>query len=238
MFNFLENNINEFRPFDDARDALSTLQAISDDQVISNATYFAINIPTPDGQTGYALSTYSDSWHDRYFEKRYQEIDPVVRRGLSQIVPFDWADEENKDIETVQFFGEAREFGVAKQGFSIPIRGVSGDHALFSINSDLSELEWKRYLREHKRDVMLAAFFFHMGVTDISDKENVKLKLSQRERETLKWMANGKTSWEAAQIMDVSQRTIEFYLANIRVKMRVNTTTQAVARATILGCIY
>ena len=208
MLNFLNNNYNNFQPFEDAKDALATLRDISDDPVICNATYFAINLPSPAGKVGYALSTYSDEWHARYFENRYQDIDPIVEQGLSQVAPFDWASERHKDNKTKLFFGEATEFGVAKQGFSVPIRGVHGDQSLFSINSDLSEIEWRRYLKEHKRDIMLAAFYFHMGVTDIGDKENVKIKLSPREREALKWMANGKTSGEAAQIMTVSQRTI------------------------------
>lgn len=238
MRGFFNNKFSDIEPFDTAADALTLLQDFVKGSVLCNATYFAINVPTPEGKIGYALSTYSDEWHARYFEKRYQELDPIVERGLSQIVPFDWSADKNSSELVRTFFGEANEFGVAKNGFSVPIRGVGGDRSLFSINSDLSQLEWKRFLKENKKDIMLAAFYFHMGVSEIGNRSVGRIELSPRERETLKWLAAGKTGWEAAKIMSVSDRTIEFYLKNIRTKMRASNTMQAVARASIMGCIY
>ncbi len=55
--------------------------------------------------------------------------------------------------------------------------------------------------------------------------------LSPREREVLKWAADGKTAWETAQLLGVSERAIRLYTENAMNKLRAKTKTQAVAIA-------
>lgn len=45
--------------------------------------------------------------------------------------------------------------------------------------------------------------------------------LTPRENDICHWLVDGKTNWEIAQILDVSERTIKFHLANIFSKLRV-----------------
>ena len=55
--------------------------------------------------------------------------------------------------------------------------------------------------------------------------------LNEREIETLTWVARGKTSAEIAIILGLSKRTVDFHLENARVKLGVQTRTEAVIKA-------
>ena len=61
--------------------------------------------------------------------------------------------------------------------------------------------------------------------------------LSDREVETLTWVARGKTSAEIAQILDLSKRTIDFHIDNARAKLGAATRTEAVIKAADGGLI-
>ena len=56
-------------------------------------------------------------------------------------------------------------------------------------------------------------------------------KLSERELECLEWVSLGKTSWETAIILGVSERTINFHLLNAAKKLNVYGRQAAVALA-------
>jgi len=55
--------------------------------------------------------------------------------------------------------------------------------------------------------------------------------LSQRERESLTWVAKGKTDWEIAQLLGISERTVHYHIENAKKKMMVPTRLQAVVEA-------
>lgn len=61
--------------------------------------------------------------------------------------------------------------------------------------------------------------------------------LTKRELSVLRWMKEGKTNWEIARILGLSERTIRFHIGSIFEKLDVNTRTQAVARALGAGLI-
>jgi len=55
--------------------------------------------------------------------------------------------------------------------------------------------------------------------------------LSPREMTVLLWMKEGKTNWEIAQIVGVTERTVRFHVEGIYMKLDVSSRTQAVAVA-------
>ncbi|MEQ1593227.1 MAG: XrtB/PEP-CTERM-associated transcriptional regulator EpsA [Thiobacillaceae bacterium] len=59
----------------------------------------------------------------------------------------------------------------------------------------------------------------------------VRPVISVREQEVLHWLREGKTNWEIAQILGLSEKTVKNHVQHIMVKLRVNNRTQAVAKA-------
>lgn len=62
-------------------------------------------------------------------------------------------------------------------------------------------------------------------------------KLTERERECLIWIAQGKTSWEASVILGISESTTTFHLRNAVLKLKASNRTHAVAKALQSGII-
>lgn len=62
-------------------------------------------------------------------------------------------------------------------------------------------------------------------------------RLTAREIEVLGLIAQGNSSQEAADLLFVSKRTVDFHLANIYDKLQVNNRVQAVRAATRRGLL-
>ena len=59
--------------------------------------------------------------------------------------------------------------------------------------------------------------------------------LSKREKEVLMWSTRGKSSWEIAVILNITERTVNFHINNIKQKLNVVSRTQAAAVAIEMG---
>ena len=63
------------------------------------------------------------------------------------------------------------------------------------------------------------------------------VRLSPRESASLHWSAIGKTSWETARILGISESTVNFHLSNACAKLGVRGRRAAVVMALRLGLI-
>lgn len=208
-------------------------------ETITNATYFGFDIPVGGIRRDYLFTTYPETWASHYFAHQYQDIDPVIRHGMSGLLPFDWQNAPRNSAAIQRFFGEATEFGIGERGLSVPIRGASGDRALFSITSSLSRGEWRLFKREAVGSLILLAYQFHLAVLQHEKADTLLHRplLSPREIEVLKWAAEGKTVWATSVILGLSEKTVRFYLANAAVKLNATNKTQAVAAALRLSLL-
>lgn len=207
------------------------LRAICSRFGLSHVTYFGRSIPTRSGFGTVLLTTYPDEWVSRYFEKKYQEIDPVVACGIASLLPIQWSKLPRQDKSVRNLFGEASEFGVGRQGITVSVRGLRSDYALMSFNRDCGDAEWLDFSINSMSDLNYLAYLFHSEVINVhaDDCSTLKPKLTGREAETLLWAARGKTAWETAKILGLSEKTVNFHTSNACAKLGVATKTQAVA---------
>lgn len=206
---------------------------------IDNVSYVAMNIPTQPTALPLHAVTYSAEWLKRYVQRNYIDIDPVVRAGLGGLLPVDWSAIDRSDKLVSRFFGEAQECSVGRHGLSFPIRGRHYEFGLFSITSNLGDRDWDDLRRALMPEMLLLAHHFHHFAME---KAGVVFpyyagRLSQREKDCLRWRATGKSDWDIARIMNISERTVKFHLENARGKLDALNTTQAVAKALACGAI-
>ncbi|KQT62242.1 MULTISPECIES: helix-turn-helix transcriptional regulator [unclassified Aureimonas] len=198
---------------------------------LRHIAYLAVNMPGTPLSEPYLEVTYSLDWVEHYKARRFVDIDPAIRNGFIQMLPFDWGQFSNGEAKLKRFFGEASEFGIGKRGLTIPLRGRRGERALFSITSDLSAAAWEEMRVLYMRDFQVLAMLFHEMVLRLQHAEQDDIVLSSREVECLIWTAEGKSAEDCATILNLSDRTVRAYLENARKKLNVVTTTQAVAKA-------
>lgn len=92
--------------------------------------------------------------------------------------------------------------------------------------------------------IQLIAEFFHVhALRQVLREEMLRQSkrrtsvLSVRERETMSWVASGKSSWEIAQILGIGQKSVDFYVESARRKLQASNRTHAVVKAVMLGLI-
>ena len=74
------------------------------------------------------------------------------------------------------------------------------------------------------------AWQFHIAFTEITRTEesiHARIDLSKRERDCLRWTAEGKSSWDIGMILKISENTVNFHVKNILGKLHLANRTQA-----------
>ncbi len=61
--------------------------------------------------------------------------------------------------------------------------------------------------------------------------------ISLREKEVLRWIKAGKSSWEIARLLEISKSTVNFHITNIMQKLNASNRTEAIAIAMEQGLI-
>lgn len=83
---------------------------------------------------------------------------------------------------------------------------------------------------------LLIAIIRHR-LSSAPERQRANVKLTERELEALTWAARGKSSADAAVIIGISERTVNFHLDNAMRKLGVATRVQAAVKCAMLGLI-
>jgi LuxR family transcriptional regulator, quorum-sensing system regulator CviR len=178
-------------------------------------------------------ASYPDEWLRLYWQNSFFEIDPVFQKALKKPGTQLWKDTyrtatSQKEKEFIQTAGEF--------GLQTGITTGSADHACsmatFCSFAGESDIEAERYLPL----MAYLGYHLHLALLRTEPRHTFVLdrcvkKLSVRELTILNWMKNGKTNWEIAQILGVTERTVRFHVESIFSKLDVTSRSQAVATA-------
>lgn len=207
---------------------------------LKNAVYYLPGLPGQESVKPLTLVTYPPSWVHRYFEADYLNIDPCLPVGYANLLPVDWATYNRKPPRVKQLFGESVEFGIGRQGLTIPIRGTKGEFALFNITSDLGDADWKDAKKTLVRDFQILAHTIHAKATAIAGgvAPDYQARITPRERECLTWCAVGKTSEDIATILGISEGVVRIHLQSAQHKLNCLNRTHTVAKAMVYKLIF
>lgn len=233
----LAASLNEISAVTDRAMLEPVLRNLASRYDLKSTAYFGAGIKNTPKEEPYLAVTYSPAWIEHYKACSYVEIDPVVQMGMRRLLPLDWAEFGKPEGVLKTFFGEASEFGLGRQGLTIPVRGRHGDRALFSVTSDWSAYDWNEDRLLFMRDFQVIATHLHDLVLRLEGREFAPVRLSPRELECLKWASEGKTAWECAMILGLSQHTVRCYLESARYKLGASSNTHAVSIAHRLGLL-
>lgn len=178
------------------------------------------------------VNNYSEAWQKRYAEKGYLAVDPTVQHGMKSVLPLVWTDDVFQGCR--EFWEEARghglNVGIAQSSYNA--MGVGGLLTLARSHDALSQPE----LRDKALKVQWLAQYATEGMTRLvnANKEAEPPSLTAREVEVLRWTAEGKTSSEVGQIMNISERTVNFHINNSLVKLGAVNKTALVIKAAML----
>lgn len=201
---------------------------------------YALRLPTSFAEARIiTIKGYPDAWLSHYFENAYYLNDPVILHCKKHLTPIQWQDlgaVSNHMSERIM--NEATEFGL-KGGISMPVHGPSGEFGIFSMTLNEQKKMQPQLIQRAAPYVHLFAAYLHEAVQRVLNlnARDKQLLLTAREKECLRWTADGKTSWEIAQLLNTSERTINFHLTNSMSKLDVSNRQHAVAKAVLHGII-
>jgi LuxR family transcriptional regulator, quorum-sensing system regulator BjaR1 len=178
------------------------------------------------------MHDWPQEWWDRYFSRGYLFVDPAIKRVLNDTRPFLWSDlnpmcRDNPAATRVMM--EASEFRL-RNGFTISLMTLDGTTAGFSFAGEKLDLPPE----SHGMLQLLATYA--LGRTLILEEPPV-VQLTPRERDVLRWAAEGKTDWEIGTILHVSEHTTDKMLRSVRNKLLASNRGHAIAKAIRYGII-
>ncbi|SCC15538.1 LuxR family transcriptional regulator [Kosakonia oryzendophytica] len=200
--------------------------------------YFALCVrhPVPFTRPKISVeSTYPQAWMSHYQAENYFAIDPVLKAENFIQGHLPWSDKLFHDAMTL--WDAARDHGLRKgisQCLMLPnhamgFLSVSRNNVFGKMMAD-DEIEMRLQTLVQMSLLMLTRLENEMVMAP-------EMKFSKREREILKWTAEGKTSAEIAMILSISENTVNFHQKNMQKKFNAPNKTQIACYAAATGMI-
>ncbi|RLP28354.1 LuxR family transcriptional regulator [Mesorhizobium sp. YM1C-6-2] len=198
-------------------------------------------VPQPGTPTGrqkdhVLLCDWPVEWLERYVARNYVDHDPIVSRMKQLQAPFQWRDasEIKVDHDGEVVMGDAGEFKL-KDGLAFPLVTLDGQIVMVSLGGEQVEMSGL----EFGMISLVSTYAIGRAMQLLTAEGRVidHIELTPRERECLKWAAEGKSEWEISQILGISEHTSEKHLLNAKFKLGAVNRVQAVAEAIRRGYI-
>ena len=179
-------------------------------------------------------SGWNAQWEEKYVANGYVLDDPIPNYVNKTINPYYWHDaamQVQPDTLAYRIMNEARSEFHMGDGLCIPIHGLKGIAGLVSIATELNHFE----LSEQENAALhMIGIYAYEAIRRLNPRNGCldsKLTLSRRESECVKWIAEGKTTWETSVILGIAEDTARQYLRSAAEKLDTRTRAHLVSRA-------
>ncbi|MFW2587094.1 helix-turn-helix transcriptional regulator [Sagittula sp. SSi028] len=215
------------------------------DRLIYGFTRFLTPTSMGDPNDFIVLSNHSADYRKGFVEGGLYRHAPMVRWALANEGHCSWrvlaeqisSGALDKEAQKVVAFNLTHK---VHAGYTISFKSVSrrakGAISL-TARADMTQDAVDALWQSHGKDIVLLNNLVHLKLLTLP----VSLQnqtLTPRQREALEWVGDGKTMQDIAQIMGLTQATIEKHLRLARETLNVETTAQAVAKAAFHNQMY
>jgi DNA-binding CsgD family transcriptional regulator len=167
-----------------------------------------------------------------YHRRGYLECDPVFKLMQQQRGPFTWHEVNRLDLTKKQReVMQTRHDHRLRSGISMSVH--SADTNLIGM-SVAAEDEKGRTDAEAVGKIYAICNQFQLTRAKLMGKVKLELpsvQLSPREKEMLQWCSHGKSNSVIADILGISEKTVEYHLGSAFKKLDVTSRTSAVLKA-------
>jgi LuxR family quorum-sensing system transcriptional regulator SolR len=230
-------------------DILATLQAADDERelfskLVAYATSlgfeyvcYGLQAPVPVSHPQVEiLDAYPAGWMSHYQQRGFLAVDPTVQLGRLSPRPVVWSDETFASARSL--WNDARDFGLVT-GISQSSWAANGIFGLLSFARSAGVVEPGELEHLTERINWLAGVTHTLMCRFIAPRFATQpdIPLTAREKDVLRWSAEGKTASEIGMILNIAERTVNFHVNNILVKLNATNKIQAAVRAALLGLL-
>ncbi len=194
---------------------------------------YGMRIPVPVTRPKtFMLNSYPDAWQRRYAENKYLDVDPTILLGRFSQQPIIWSDEVF--AKTPELWNDARDAGL-RIGWAKSILDSQSVGGMLTLARADEPLTTKELAAKEHHMRWLANTAHHGFRRIVAARWNIPL--SSREKDVLRWAADGKTISEISEIMEISVATVKFHTRNAADKLGTVNRTATVARAAVMGLL-
>jgi len=184
------------------------------------------------------INTYPAHWQKRYLDRKYAQIDPVLRRASGRSLPFWWRDiarqgtlnsEQRALLRDVEAAGLFNGVGVPFRGPTVLKAGLalatSSCRLDRPVDLDIAAVIGNRFYDVYKR------------ICGVRPQLPIQACLSRRETEILVRAAHGRTDTEIMKGLGITYPTVRYHWGSIFKKLGASSRAQAVGYAVRDGVI-
>ena len=175
-----------------------------------------------------------EDWLSHYIANNYVERDPMVQSLYTTIHPFTWAEALSRkrfSKADLAIMSDAYSWGMLS-GYVVPIFGMGGQvHAVTMAGRDV------RSDAESHAELHLFSMYAYARAKQLKRRPDPFVRLTRRQMEALQWVAFGKSDWEVAEKLGVSESTAHKHIEAAKTAFGVPTRMQAVVAALRQGSI-
>ena len=168
-----------------------------------------------------------------YFLRSEHLIDPIASKNFQNFGLQYWRDTLQGYRHPTDFRGVLVDYGIV-DGYTVGVRNYKSSYgSAFTFSGE-------RIRRDPHAEIILEllAPHLHQALQRIGTiNKNNGILLSVKEQEVLKWLKQGKNTWDVSVILGISERTVKFHVGNIMRKLDASTRTHAVAIAIEQGLL-
>jgi DNA-binding CsgD family transcriptional regulator len=185
------------------------------------------------------MHNYPGGWVRTYSEARLYETDPVLKHAASSRLSFFWdVAFQSTPITKSQgtMMADAAGYGII-HGYTVPLHlsWLPGSlRASCTFIPDSDSVDSRNYLAV---EVAATYLYFCASRAYAPWLAVTRVELTQRERECLALVAQGKGDWTIGRVLGLSQSTVHYHIEQLKRRLRVSTRPQAVVRALVSGQI-
>lgn len=183
------------------------------------------------------LHNYPGGWVRTFSEAKLYGIDPVLKCAESHPLPFFW-DTALQSVPLTKsqkiMMADAAGYGITR-GYTVPLHlsWLPGAlRASCSLIPDSPHLDSRNYLAV---EVLATSLYFFASRAAAPWLTSANVELTQRERECLALVAQGKGDWTIGRVLGLSESTVHYHIEQLKRRLRVATRPQAVVQALLSG---
>jgi DNA-binding CsgD family transcriptional regulator len=185
------------------------------------------------------MHNYPAGWVRTYSEAKLYQTDPVLKHAESSPLAFFWdaalrAAPITKSQRTMM--ADAASYGLI-HGYTVPLRlsWLPGTlRASCTLIPEDDSIDPRSYLA-----IEVAATYLHFCASRALAPWHAaaRVELTQRERECLALVAQGKGDWTIGRVLGLRESTVHYHVERLKRRLRVATRPQAVVQGLISGQI-
>ncbi|MDN7183361.1 autoinducer binding domain-containing protein [Caballeronia sp. SEWSISQ10-4 2] len=182
------------------------------------------------------FDSYPSGWMTHYRENNFLTVDPTVQLGARSPNLIVWSDQTFSSAP--RLWGDAQDFGLSV-GIAQATWGAHGIFGLLTLARSNDAL-FSTEVSHLGTEVLFAAHQLHALMCLLLEPKllpGIDITLTAREREVMRWTGEGKTAYVIGNILNISERTVNFHVNNVLVKLNCTNKIQAVVKAFALGLI-